>query len=63
MTALDEVGAQQPLVGLDLLAMLLGVVQQLVRRDRLRVLQRVEVVVEPDLGGDPGNAMGVPSPS
>ena len=57
VAALDEVRAQQALLHLDLLAVLLGVVQQLVRLHGLGVLERVEVVVEPDLRGDPGHAV------
>ena len=44
--ALDEVGRQQALLQLELPPVRLREVQQLVRLERLGVLQRVEVVVE-----------------
>src|SRR3546814_1169989 len=52
VTPFDEVGAQQALLGLELLAVLLGVVEQLVGLDGVRVLERREVVIEPDRASD-----------
>src|SRR3546814_18206593 len=52
VTPFDEVGAQQALLGLELLAVLLGVVEQLVGFDGVRVLERREVVLETDRASD-----------
>ena len=52
MAPLAEVGGEQSLGHLQLLALLLGVVQQLVRLAGVGVQQCIEVVPQPDVIGD-----------
>jgi len=54
---LGEVGRHEALHKLQLQALLLGEVQQLVGAHGVRVLEQVEPVLETGLGGDPGHAL------
>ncbi len=52
MTPLDEVGAEETLLHLDLEPMCFGIVEELVRKNRVGVLQGVVVIGKTCAGGD-----------
>ena len=60
MAPLDEVGLEQALLHLELAAVRLGVVDQLVGEHGVGVLERVVVVVQADRLGDAGDPLEHP---